>query len=163
MTDASNALPLEGWIVGRRDGTFEGPLAEFEPGAIRAEFMYCRELVADPFEEVGDVIDIIAWPLGRRSPWWTQRGLVTVIGEHELVAAWWDDRPARMVATPRDCCADSGTFCIIDWSAEIDAIIGQAPAVECATRELERRLRETLIRQATQRVLPTRTAQRVAA
>jgi len=156
MTAAEIALPLSGYIIGRSDGTFDGPLAEFEPGAIMAELMCVREIVADPMEEIGEVYDVVAWERGTTSPWWTRRGLVTVLGEHELQSAWWQDRPARMVATPYDHAIDPGTFCIIDWSADINAIIGIAPAVECASRDLERRLWDALTRQEMPKI-PIRT------
>src|SRR5215468_5565981 len=95
------ALPLHGLIRPCRDGRFE-LLAEHEPGAIEADFMYVREMVDDPIEEIGDIYDAIAWQSERPGVWWTEHGLVAVVGEHELVAAWWGNRPARMVATPYD-------------------------------------------------------------
>ena len=104
-------------------------------------------------EEVGEIFDVVAWERDTKSPWWTQRGIVTVIGEHELETAWWQERPARMVATPRDHAVDPGTFCIIDWNADINAIIGRAPAVECAIPALRERLIRALQAQAMPKII----------
>jgi len=149
-------LPTCGWIVGRSDGTFEGPFAEFGPGLIEADLLHCLEPVFDPLEEVGEVYDIIAWERGKPSPWWTHRGIVTVIGERELRQAVWEQRPARMLATPADYVSAHGAgFVIIDWSADINRIIGEAAAIECATPALAERLSKMLVAQAMPRLAIT--------
>jgi hypothetical protein len=149
---------LSGLIRPCRDGRFER-LSEFEPGAVEADFMHVREQVDDPIEQIGDVFDVIAWQAQRPGVWWTQRGLVTVIGEHELQAAWWGSRAARMVATPADHARDPGTFCVVDWTADINAIIGRNSMIECSTPALYKKLRETLIAQAMPRGLTITTRQ----
>src|SRR5215813_2994206 len=156
MTDDLEKLPTRGWIVGRSDGTFDGPFTDFEPGAVWAHLLHCRTPVFDPLDDIGDVYDVIAWEEGKPSPWWTLRGDVEVIGEHELRSAWWDDRPARMLATPSDYVAAVGAgFCIIDWAADINSIIGRVSAVDCSTPALAERLTNTLIAQAMPRLTIT--------
>lgn len=136
------AWPPPRWIIGHRDRMFE-PLYEFEPGAIEATIILVRE------GEEAEVVDAIAWPKDTRSPWWMLRGIATVLGEHELSRAWWDGNAAQMVATPADFVACHGAaFCILDWSADLNSIIGRAPAVECATAGLAAKLRAALIEQA---------------
>src|SRR5262249_29173467 len=91
----------------------------------------------------------VAWEHGKPSPWWTLRGTATVIGEHELRSARWQQRPAQMLATPADFVAAAGAgFCVIDWSADINSLIGDVAAVECAAPPLAERLRTTPIAQA---------------
>jgi hypothetical protein len=148
-----SALPLSGLIRPSSDGTFQR-LSEPEPGAITAELLHVREMVFDPIEEVGDIYDCVAWNPQKPGVWWTERGLVTCVGEYELTASYWREQPARMLATPADYVAAHGAgFVILDWSADVNAIIGRVAAVECATSALYRKLRETLIEQAKPRGL----------
>lgn len=150
-----------GLIMPVRGGLFE-PLTEFEPGALDVDFLHVRETVADPFEEVGEIIDIIAWRRGTKSPWWMRRGVVTVIGDWELDNAAREDRPARMVATPADFVGThGGAFCILNWNADLCEIIERAPHIECACAALEQRLRQTLVRQALPKI-PISVAKRIA-
>jgi hypothetical protein len=136
---------LRGWIIPSSRGTFE-LLEEFEPGAVQAEFLH----VADGNE----IVDTIAWEKERPGVWWARRDLLDHVGAHELDAAWWDERPARLLPTPADYVAAHGHgFVILDWSADINAIIGKVAAVECATAALYRKLKETLIEQAMPRGL----------
>jgi hypothetical protein len=102
-------------------GTFQR-LSEFEPGAIAAEFILVRETVFDAMDETGEVYDTVAFDPSRPTRWWTEHGLVTCLGECELNTAWWNERPARMVATPADWLACHGAaFCIVDWSTDLNA------------------------------------------
>lgn len=140
--DFPKRLPLTAWIVGRRDGRFD-LLGEYEPGAVRADLVHVLE------GEYLELVDAVAWECHRPGRWWTLRGVATVLGEHELAAAWWEQRPARMVATPADWLAQPLTsFVIVDWSTDINAAIGAAPGVVCDTPALACRLRRTLIEQA---------------
>jgi hypothetical protein len=152
MTGADlERLPLRGWIIGRADGLFEH-LPEFEPGAIEADMAMVRD---DDLESY----DAVAWERGSRSPWWLVAGVATVLGEHELSAAWWDGRPARMLETPTDYVAAHGAgFVVLDWTADLNSVLGGATAVECATLALYERLRTTLIQQALPRGLAITTA-----
>jgi len=129
------------YVIGNADGRFE-LLSEFEPGAVDAEIMIVRDEGLEAF-------DAVAWEHDKPSRWWTLRDVVTGVGEHEISKAFWEERPARMIETPADYLAcRCEACCIIDWSADINAIIGLAPAIECATSRLERRLRQALVRQA---------------
>jgi len=139
---------LCGLIRPSSDGTFQR-LAELEPGAITADFILVREMVCDPMEEVGEVYDTIAYDPGRPTRWWTERRLAVALGEWELCNAWWDGRPARMVATPADWLACHGAgFCIVDWSVDLNALLGRAPAIECADDWLAGKLNRELTAQA---------------
>jgi hypothetical protein len=63
------------------------------------------------------------------------------------------ETPAAYVA------AHGHGFCIVDWTADVNAIIGRVEAVECATQALYARLRRTLIAQAMPRGLTITTAE----
>jgi hypothetical protein len=153
------ALPLSGLIHPCRDGTFQR-LEEFEPGGLVAEFLHVRETVFDWTEEVGDIYDIVAWDARRPGIWWTAYGVAVVLGEWELGDAAWDDRPARMTSTPDAwVCSHGSSFCVVDWSADLQAIIGRASKIKCATPALHTKLRETLIAQAMPRGLVITTQQ----
>ncbi len=142
---AADLLPVSGWIMPSRRGTFEH-LAEAEPGAINADFLHVIE--------GDDLIDTVAWERSKPGVWWLRHDLITHVGGDELAAAWWDERPARMLETPAAYVdARGGGFCIVDWSADINAVVGRVAAVECATPALYKRLRETLIQQAMPRGL----------
>jgi hypothetical protein len=143
------ALYPSAWIIGHSDGRFE-PLPAFEPGAVRAEIMLVRALVDDPPEEVGVVIDAIAWEADKPGAWWTING-ASYLGEWELRRAWWDKAPARMVSTPEAHARDSASFVILDWSADVDDILGPVPGVLCDTPELVSKLRRTMFLQAAPR------------
>jgi hypothetical protein len=129
-------------IIGTRDGTFR--IAEHgEAGAIDAELLLVRD--GDDL----DIIDAIAWPRDKRSPWWVMRGLVAILGDHELRAAWWDQRPVRLLETPRDWLHAHGDgACIVDWEADLRAMFGDVTAVACATGALAARVCQTLQAQA---------------
>ncbi len=136
------------WIMPSSAGTFQR-LPEYEPGAVDADWLYVREWVPDPFEEVPEIIDCVAWKKGTRSPWWMWHGIAAHVGEHELRTAYWQDRPARLLETPQDFLACHGAgFCILDWTADVDAIIGAAPAVSCSTDDLAAKLQRVLTEQA---------------
>jgi hypothetical protein len=155
---------LSGLIRPCRGDRFER-LSEFEPGAIAAEFILVREIVFDPMDEVGDVYDTVAFDPARPTRWWTEYGLAVCLGEYELATAWWQERPARMVATPADWLRCHGAaFCIIDWNADLHAIIGRAPSVECADDWLAGKLKRELTEQARSRIqIFARGARRAAA
>jgi hypothetical protein len=139
---------LSGLIRPSRDGTFQR-LSEFEPGAIKAEFILARETVFEPMEEVGDVYDTVAYDPTRPTRWWTEHGLAVCLGDWEITAAWWGDRPARMVATPADWLkTHGGSFCVLDWSADLQAIIGRVPAIECVDDWLAGKLKREMTEQA---------------
>jgi hypothetical protein len=132
----------------RPAGTRFERLSEYEPGAFNAEFILVRETVFDPMEEVGEVYDVVAFDPSRPTRWWTEHGLVTCLGEYELNTAWWEDRPARMVATPYDWLRCHGAaFCVVDWSCDLNALIGRAPAIECADSWLASKLNRELTAQ----------------
>ncbi|MGE0117656.1 MAG: hypothetical protein AB7S71_01450 [Dongiaceae bacterium] len=140
------AQATSGLIRVRADGVFDR-LPEFEPGALDADFLYVRD------RDTLEIVDCIAWQRGVASPWWIERGLMTVIGEWELQRSWWDGDAAYMVATPRRFVELHGLgFCIVDWSADVNTIIGRAAEVVCETEQLREHLRQTLIRQAMPRI-----------
>jgi len=142
--------PLSGLIVPNSRGTFE-PVAEFEPGAVLADFLH----VIDGDE----LIDSVAWEAGRARTWWLRHDIITHVGDHELDDAWWHERPARLLETPAAyVAAHSRGFVILDWSSDVNAIVGRVAAVECATPALYERLRRTLIEQAMPRGLTITTA-----
>jgi len=130
------------------DGRFQ-LLSEFEPGAVDAELILVREIVLDPMEQLGEVYDTVAFDPSRPTRWWTESGLATCLGEYELDTAWWDDRPARMVATPADWLACHGAaFVILDWSCDLSALLGRAPTIECADDWLAGKLNREMAAQA---------------
>jgi len=129
-------------ILGAGDGTFR-IAGHGEAGAIDAELLLVRD--GDDLE----IVDAITWPRDRRSPWWTMHGLVALLGDHELRAAWWDQRPVRLLETPRDWLHVHGNgACIVDWEADLRAMFGDVAAVACATDALAARVRQTLQAQA---------------
>jgi hypothetical protein len=116
-----------------------------------------------PVLEHEELIDVVAWPLNGVSPWWTLRGVATLLGEHELRAAWWESRPARLVETPQAYLDQAGECaCVLDWSCDINTALGEAPGVECSTPALAIRLRRVLIEQAMPRILASISVQRKA-
>lgn len=132
------------WIIGRADGSFQ-PVADFEPGALDATIMLVRD-------GNGDVADAVAWEDSRPGRWWTYSGTLDYIGEGELRRAWWGNRPARMVSTPAAYLDAIGSaFCILRWSADVDAILGPVCGVVCDTEALKAKLRRTLLEQAADR------------
>jgi hypothetical protein len=136
------------WIMPFSDGSFQR-LPEYEPGAIDADWLYVRAWDDELFTEAGDIIDCVAWAKGTVEPWWCWRGIAGFLGEAELRLSWWERRPARMVETPSDFLACHGeAFCVLDWSADIDLIIGDAPSVSCSTERLRAKLIRTLMEQA---------------
>jgi hypothetical protein len=136
------------WILPFSDGTFQR-LREYQPGAIDVNWLYVRNWVPDPFEDVAPIIDCVAWPKGSREPWWLWRNIAACVGEHELQSAWWENRPARLVETPADYLAcHCAAFCILDWNADINAMLGAAPGVCCSTLRLAQKLSRTLQQQA---------------
>jgi hypothetical protein len=142
MTDLER-LAISGCrIIGACDGTFR--IADHgEAGATDAELLLVRD--GDDLE----IVDAIAWPRDRRSPWWTMHGLVALLGDQELRAAWWDQRPVRLLETPRDWLHAHGDgACIVDWEADLREMFGDATAVTCATAALAARVRQTLQAQA---------------
>ena len=150
QADAIEALCPAAWIVGRSDGLFV-PVNEHESGAVLAHIMLVREPVFDPMEEAGEVVDAIGWEEDRPGAWWTLNG-TAYIGEHELRRSWWEQTPARMVSTPAaylDC--HGAAFCIIDWEADVDAILGPTAAVTVDNINLASRLRRTMFDQAAPR------------
>ena len=133
------------FILPNADGTFE-PLSEREPGAIAAQFL--RVTVDAKW------LDTIAWDPGTPSIWWTRRRVVPFIGSDELSRAWWDERPARFVATPADYLLHrKNAVCIIDWTADINSIIGVVDAVTCETRALAEKMKQTLLRQSRPKII----------
>jgi hypothetical protein len=145
MTDL-RYWPDRGWIMPELRGSFQP--AEFEPGAVKAEFLHVKSYPD------GATVDVVAWDPHAPGRWWTFRDVCAVAGEYELNASWWEeDRPARLVATPAEHRADPRvTCCIIDWSADLNAAFGLAPAVECSTEALALRLHKTLVAQAVPRL-----------
>jgi len=126
------------WIEPSSDGTFQ-----FSSDG--------RGLLAKLYQvfENDEIIDVIAWPVDATSPWWTLRGLATHLGQHEMRAAWWERRHALMVATPQHYVDHVGeAFVIIDWSADLNAILGDVPGIVCDSAALADRLRRILVSQA---------------
>jgi hypothetical protein len=146
--DTASLYP-QAWIIGRDDGRFV-TASEFEPGSILAEIMLIRALVDDPLEQLGDVVDAVGWSADDPGNWWTING-TTYLGEWELRRSWWDQTPARMKSTPAAHARDSASFVILDWSADVDDILGPVPGVICDTPELVSRLRRTMFLQAAPR------------
>ena len=71
-------------------------------------------------------IDAVAWPLTNPGCWWMRRGVVTYLGASELHRCWWENRPIRLLATPRDWICDPGpgpSACILQWDADLRAIL----------------------------------------
>jgi hypothetical protein len=135
-------IPISGFVRPDRGGTFTR-LAEYEPGAVQVDFLYLRE------PETLDIYDCVAWEPSRPGKWRTEHGIATYEGDHELRRSWWEKRPALLVPTPADFIARHGAaFVILDWDADINDIIGRAPAVQCSTDWLKERLTRTLIAQA---------------
>jgi hypothetical protein len=70
-----------------------------------------------------------------------------------------------MTATPADWLKTYGaSFCIVDWSADLCALLGSAPAIECDDAWLAGKLRRELTEQARPRIeIFARGARRAAA
>jgi len=111
-------LPLMGWAAVHGDGTFS-PLQQELPSAVWMQFLHCRETVADPFEEVGQVADVVAWEPCQPGDWWLlrRRGFC-VLGEWQIFDGWELQRPVTMFPTPAVWLKNHGRgFCILDWTA----------------------------------------------
>jgi hypothetical protein len=103
--------------------------------------------------ESGDLIDVIAWPFDRSDIWWALYGIATHLGEDELRSAGWMQRSARMVGTPQTYLDRAGEcFCVLDWEADLNAMIGDAPSVVCDSSNLAAQLGQTLRKQAMPRL-----------
>src|SRR5437764_13956895 len=85
------ALPIHVRIETFREGTFS-----YAPDG--TGLLAKQHAVIDHDE----LIDVVAWPLDAASPWWTYRGLATLLGEGEIRTAWWEQRFVRLVETPQD-------------------------------------------------------------
>jgi len=117
MIVRSCGLPLAGWVAAHDDGTFS-PLPVELPGAIWMQFLHCRETVADPLEEVGKIVDVVAWEPCRPQDWWLlrRRGFC-VLGEWQIFDGWELQQPVIMFPTPAAWLASHGRgFCIVDWT-----------------------------------------------
>jgi hypothetical protein len=92
-------------------------------------------------------IDTVAWLPDRPRPWLFERHVATHLGDRALRRAQWYQRPIRLVATPADWLRDpQATTCILDWRANIRAILGDVADIHCwppdLAKLLDRRLRE---------------------
>ena len=99
-----------------------------------------------PIYTFGNVVhDVVAYEWHRPTVWWLRWGRATFAGEHELILAARDKRPTKLVATPREWLHHSGlALCILDWSADVRAILAQAPnGIVCDSEALARRARQT--------------------
>jgi hypothetical protein len=128
------------WVRPYPGGTFE-PLPEHEPGAVEVRLLRVHS-------RDRELIDIIAWAPEKPSTWWTLNDLVTHIGTDALSYAAWTGKPAYFVETPQrfiEC--GKRVACVIDWTADINSVIGMCESVVCETPALARRMRETIIKQ----------------
>jgi hypothetical protein len=93
-------------------------------------------------------IDTIAWTPDRPRRWFFERQVATHLGDAALRRAQWYQRPVRLVATPADWLRHpQGTTCILDWRANIRAILGDVADIVCSSPELARFLDRRLHQQ----------------
>jgi len=93
-------------------------------------------------------IDTVAWTPDRPRRWFFERHIATHLGDAPLRKAQWYGHPLRLVATPADWLRDpQATTCILDWKADLRAILGDVPKVICASDAQKRFLRRRLAEQ----------------
>lgn len=101
------------------------------------------------FDDDG-IIDVVAWERGRPSPWWLYRRNLTVLGDHTIRLAALTGGAVQLTAFPEkylDYYAGHAA-CIVDWAADLRGMFEGVREVRCDSPALERRLHETLSRQA---------------
>jgi hypothetical protein len=97
-------------------------------------------------------IDTIAWTPDRPRRWFFERHVATHLGDRALRRAQWYQRPIRLVATPTDWLRDpQATTCILDWRANIRAILGDVAGIDCWPPELAQLLDQHLDQQVAHR------------
>jgi hypothetical protein len=95
-----------------------------------------------------EVFDVIAWEPSRPGRWWWQSGLATHLGEDDLLAIQLAPRRGiRLVENPQAWLdAKSPVVCILDWNADLRALLRDVSTIHCSTLRLaeflERRLAE---------------------
>ncbi len=95
-----------------------------------------------------DLIDVVAWRVEEPRKWWLRRGIATHLGQQDLEQCWWEDRPIKLISRPRDWMFDSGpSVCILQWTADLRAILWRAPEVRCADYRMKKYLEARLAAQ----------------
>jgi hypothetical protein len=146
--EAATSLPIskippweEILVLPHRDGSW----SPSEGDGVRAAVVE----IFDP-DPPHEVIDSVAWPLADPARWWLCRGICTHLGALDLRQCWWENRPIRLLPTPRDWVLDRGpgpSVCVLQWDADLRAIFWQVPEIRCASAPLANHLRRRLAEQ----------------
>jgi hypothetical protein len=131
-------------ILPSADGTWQ-PMPEEDgqmlPGAISATL---HQIV----ERDGSLYDVVAWETaGNGSPWWLRYDRATFLGERDIELANILHKPVRLVPTPRAFVKHRLCCCILNWKADVRAILGLAQYGWLCTSPALARRAQTVMRE----------------
>jgi hypothetical protein len=116
--------PIEWWpiatIIPSADGTWQP--TEKQPGdnGIEASLYQIEE-------RDGSLFDTVAWEIASNgSIWWLRQGRAAFMGEEDIELANSLRKPVRLVPTPREFVKHRLCCCILNWKADVRAILGLA-------------------------------------
>ncbi|MGE5537478.1 MAG: AAA family ATPase [Gemmatimonas sp.] len=100
-----------------------------------------------------DPEDAVAWEPARPGAWWRRTGVATLLGSDNIARA--GTAPLAVHATPERWLAAGGRgICVLDWSADLRALLGEAQLVTDSA-PLARRLDRALGRWGATTVVPS--------
>jgi hypothetical protein len=115
------------------------PAEEGDAEAIDAILLTVYDLYSE------ELVDVVAWDRDAPWMWWLRGDRATFLGEADLFFANQEGRKVEIVATPAQYLDRSGrALCILDWSADVAAIVGQAKHGCFCTATVAERLRRTI-------------------
>jgi hypothetical protein len=152
MTAARAVAPLPLPAGSSRPAAFRARITTYSDGSF--------ELAPDGSEATlipvalhdGTVVDFVAFFAADPRRWWTEKLAATHLGDAELNRAQWFGQPINLVPTPALwLTAPEQSMCILDWRADIRAILGDVADIVCSSHELKNFLDRRLCEQVAHR------------
>jgi hypothetical protein len=128
-------------IIPSADGTWQPD--EKQPGdeGIDATLFQLKE-------PDGSLYDVVAWETaGNGSIWWLRYGQAAFLGEGDIELANSLRKPVQLVPTPREFVKHRLCCCILNWKADVRAILGLAQYGWLCTSPTLARRAQTVMRE----------------
>ena len=84
-----------------------------------------------------DIVDFVAWRLGKPWEWWLRRGTQTpILGAANLEAALQNQVPIKLYDTPEAWATHGGIgVAILQWDVDFASLFDDLPEIDCGTND----------------------------
>lgn len=123
------------------------PIVTFEGGLYEPAEEGRKAIILAIEDDDGEPFDALAFYGKQPNRWWLRCGQAIALGLDAIEQSHLTDQPVRIVENPAAWITARGeAVCILDWSADIYALLSMSPRIVCDTPALAGKVRRAINR-----------------